>query len=132
MSSPSALTGLPAPNPFPVYPVSSLREIAPDILDKTVFTEAVVAIDTAVREFVDNATRGKRGGVAIPVRGDYGTGKTHLLLFAQARLRKNWDGGPGSVTVLSAAATEAPFSTWYLTIVAPMLDRLGLPRLFAK
>jgi hypothetical protein len=36
------------------------------------------------------------------------------------------------VTVLSAPATEAPFPAWYLSVVAPLLDRLGLPRLFAK
>ena len=36
-------------NPFPVYPVSALRDIAPDILEKTVFTEAVSTLDGAIR-----------------------------------------------------------------------------------
>ena len=120
------------PNPFPVYPVSSLRDIAADILDRTVFTAAVMAVDSAVQGFVERAANGTRAGLAIQVRGDYGTGKTHLLLFAQARLRNTWPGGAADVTVLSAPATEAPFPVWYLTVVAPLLDRLGLPRLFAK
>lgn len=124
--------GTTAPNPFPVYPVSSLRDIAADILDRTVFTEAVVAIDTAVQEYVQRATASTRAGTAIPLRGDYGTGKTHLLLFAQARLRKAWPGGAPEVTVLSAPATEAAFPMWYLTVVAPLLDRLAIPRLFTK
>jgi hypothetical protein len=78
------------------------------------------------------AATGTRAGLAIPVRGDYGTGKTHLLLFAQARLCNAWPGDAAEVTVLSAPGTEAPFPMWYLTVVAPLLDRLGLPRLFAK
>jgi len=124
--------GAMAPNPFPVYPVSSLRDITADILDRTVVTEAVVALDTAVQSYLQGAVAGKRAGLAISVRGDYGTGKTHLLLFAQARLRNAWPGGAAEVTVLSAPATEAPFPEWYLTVVAPLLDRIGLPRLFAK
>jgi hypothetical protein len=108
----STPSGAPVPNPFPVYPVSSLRDITPDILDKTVFTEAVVALDTAVQGHVQRAAAGTRTGLAISVRGDYGTGKTHLLVFAQARLRKAWPGGATEVTVLSAPATEAPFSIW--------------------
>lgn len=120
------------PNPFPVYPVSSLRDIAADILDRTVLTEAVVALDTAVQGYVRRATTGARTGIAIPVRGDYGTGKTHLLLFAQARLREAWAGDALDVMVLSAPATEVPFPDWYLTVVAWLLDRLGLPRLFTK
>ncbi|MEA2881138.1 MAG: hypothetical protein QOH32_357 [Bradyrhizobium sp.] len=125
-------SGTNVPNPFPVYPVSSLRDIAADILERTVFTEAVAAVDTAVQEYVRRASTGMRAGLAIPVRGDYGTGKTHLLLFAQARLRKAWPGGAPEVTVLSAPATEAPFPVWYLTVLAPLLDRLGIPVLFTK
>jgi hypothetical protein len=127
-----APSGTPVPNPFPVYPVSSLRDIVPDILDSTVFTEAVVEVDKAVQGYIERAAGGARAGLAIPVRGDYGTGKTHLLLFAQARLRRAWPRGTEEVTVLSAPATEAPFAVWYLTIVGPLLDRLGLPMLFAK
>jgi hypothetical protein len=121
-----------AANPFPVYPVSSLRDIVEDILDKTVFSEAVIALDGAVKGHVARAAAGVRTGLAIPVRGDYGTGKTHLLLFAQARLRQTWQDGADGVTVLSAPATEVPFPAWYLTVVAPLLARLNLPRMFAR
>jgi len=119
-------------NPFPVYPVSSLRDIAADIVGKTVFTDAVMALDSAVDKYVQRAISGKRAGLAIQVRGDYGTGKTHLLLFAQARLRDAWPSGGAMVTVCSAPATEASFPDWYRTAVAPQLDRLDLPGIFAR
>lgn len=122
----------PLQSPFPVYPVSALRDIAPDILEKTVFTEAVSALVSAIRGYVQQATEGHRAGLAIPVRGDYGTGKTHLLVFAKAQIRELWLGNPYEVTVLSAQATEAPFSAWFLTTVVPLLDHLGLERIFAK
>jgi len=81
-------------SPFPVYPVSALRDIAPDILEKTVFTEAVSTLNNAIRGYVQQAAGGHRTGLAIPVRGDYGTGKTHLLVFAKAQMRKLWPGNP--------------------------------------
>jgi hypothetical protein len=80
-------------NPFPVYPVSSLRDIAPDILTRTVPTDAVRTIDAAIKGYVKRAAHGARAGLTIPVRGDYGTGKTHVLVFAQALLKDSWPGG---------------------------------------
>lgn len=131
MTAPSSSSAT-APNPFPVYPVAALRDIAVDIVDKTVHTEAVTTLDAAVTDYVARALKGERAGLAIPVRGDYGTGKTHLLTFTQARLRGTWAGQGGPLTLLSVPATETPFPNWYLTVVAPMLDRLDLPMIFSR
>lgn len=128
----SAPKGGPLDNPFPIFPVASLRDIAPEILDKTVSTEAVRKLDALLVDHVRKAADGGRVGVAIPVRGDYGTGKSHLLLFAQARLRKAWPEGAAEVVVLSVASTETPLHEWYLTMVAPRLDELDLPSVFTR
>jgi chromosomal replication initiation ATPase DnaA len=40
------------------------------------------------------------------VRGDYGTGKTHLLLFTEAKLRALWPKANAKVVVLCQWTTE--------------------------
>lgn len=119
-------------NPFPVYAVSSLREIASDILANTVYTDGVRAIAQAVLAYVGSAGTYPHSGLAVPVRGDYGTGKTHLLLFAQAKLREAWPGGDAGITLLSVPTTEAAFPEWYLNVVAPAIARLDLGDIFAR
>jgi hypothetical protein len=121
-----------APNPFPIYPVASLNDIAGDIVNRTVFTESIIEVDSVVQDYMKRIASGAPEGVAIPVRGDYGTGKTHLLAFAKARLLDGWPSGKADVTALLVPAIEAPFSSWYLSSIAPHFSRLNLPRLFVK
>ena len=125
-------SSLAIPNPFPVYPVASLADITSDILVRTVETYAVVSLKTTLDDHIRRLASGDRSSLAIPIRGDYGTGKTHLLTFAKAFLRKNWPNGEATVTILSAPATEVPFAKWYLTVVAPAFSKLDLPAVFAR
>jgi hypothetical protein len=121
----------PPPNPFPIYPVSSLRDIADTILEKTVPTDAVEAVASTVAAYASRAdARADRRSTMVPVRGDYGTGKTHLLLYAKALLEKLWP--DGRVLALSAPGTEADFARWYVQVLGPAITKLALDRVFLE
>jgi len=74
-------------NPFPVYPVMSLSDIA-DLLSATVPTPEAESVREAVQEYASAFSGRTRRPLVLAVRGDYGSGKTHLMLYACSVLRE--------------------------------------------
>jgi hypothetical protein len=69
-------------NPFQVYPVRGLYDLL-DVAGATVRTPEVEQVDRAVHKFVkdfdepsDPPTK-----LLLAAKGDFGTGKTHLMLY---------------------------------------------------
>lgn len=98
---------------FPELPVSSLRD--PGTARVTLPTEAV----RTVRGIVETAL--ERPGVAVIARvvGEWGTGKTHLLLAARGALEQECERlALGAPFVLAVSATDTDFLRWYKEGVA--------------
>src|SRR5689334_17323663 len=111
------------PNPFPDFPVAQLRpgRQADDIV--TVLTPAIDRSRDIVRDYLGiSADQGGQSFV-IPVRGDYGTGKTHLLRDVAMALRDVPEREPG---VAAASFLEVDPLTWYRNALGPALTQLPL------
>lgn len=123
-------------NPFPVYPVSSLADIAATIEQSTVETGAIRVVKSAVDRHVAGFTASRDSSgpdnqppTIITVRGDYGTGKTHLLLYARSRFEQM---SQGRSVVVAAAATESDYVQWFSNALGPALRRLRLGALVTE
>ncbi len=123
-------------NPFPVYPVSSLADIAATIEQSTVETGAIRVVKSAVDRHVAGFTASRNSSgpdnqppTIITVRGDYGTGKTHLLLYARSRFEQM---SQGRSVVVAAAATESDYVQWFSNALGPALRRLRLGALVTE
>jgi hypothetical protein len=66
-------------------------------------------------------------GVIIPVKGEYGSGKTHLLLDAAALVNAEARGSASSIIMISGM--EASPVEWYREAIGPALKELPLERL---
>ncbi|HET6522323.1 MAG TPA: hypothetical protein VFG47_21250, partial [Geminicoccaceae bacterium] len=78
----------PVSNPFPVYPVQSLGELS-DIRAATVHTPEVALVHEAVEGYAETFRTGSVSGqrhLVLAAKGDFGTGKTHLMLYARGVL----------------------------------------------
>ena len=121
-------------NPFPVYPVASLRDIT-DIRAATVITPEVAtvcsAVETYIESFNNTSTNGRRH-LVLAAKGDFGSGKTHLMRFARSDLehgslelkKKYAPSSPATgawAVCLSVAGSEAPIEDWYASVLGPAL-----------
>ena len=111
------------PNPFPDFPVADLLPGAQNHDAFTVVTPAIRRAREIVSDYLDTSTGAGGRSFVIPVRGDYGTGKTHLLGDVATSLRSVQEKEPG---VVAAAFLEADPLTWYRNSLGPALARLPL------
>ena len=118
-------------NPFPDYPVVRLIDDAASLNRSTVVTDAIGRSRKFVQDFVDLWTRPDgptdrvAGAVIVGVRGDDGTGKTHLLLDAIGQLRLGLASRYEPITTVRVATLEADPVTWYRAVIGPAIK--GLP-----
>jgi hypothetical protein len=127
----------PRRNPFPVYPVVPLQEVS-SIRSVTVFTKDICRVADAIADYLKDLGR-KRSDKDPPakplimrVQGDYGTGKTHLLLFAHSELREALParkglrptelGPPISMLV---RGKEYGFADWFVAEFRPEIAKLA-------
>lgn len=109
-------------NPFPDYTVVRLSDDPTKVAGPTVVTPPIEEARRRVERYVE--TLGNPTAVTqtksllTAVRGDYGTGKTHLLLAAAAHLQSL-----ATPTVVRVTCIETDALTWFCTKVGPELDR---------
>ena len=103
-------------NPFPDFAVVRLDDKSLIASGRTVETEPI----RLARALVDRrvaAAKDERTATIVAVKGDFGTGKTHLLLDARDwLLRKRRDAG-----ALCLTATETDPVDWFRGSVGPAL-----------
>src|SRR5262245_49247290 len=114
-------TTMPGPNPFDVYPVTDLKGEGGPISLGTIPTDAIVASRRAVQRFIRGAPLGEP--VIVAVKGEYGSGKTHLLRDAAEMLRAELGKTKPCTTVLRTRCLEADVQDWYRNEVGPDLAR---------
>jgi hypothetical protein len=115
-------------NPFQVYPVRGLSE-NDDILKITVPTPEFAQVREAVIEFADafGAQAEPYPKLLLAVQGDFGSGKTHMLLYAHAVLaeeiekRRKIEPDLGPPIAVMVASREAPIEDWYASELGPLL-----------
>jgi hypothetical protein len=118
-------------NPFPDYPVVRLQDDAGEVARRTVLTPPIAEARQRVDEYAagwaaaGTATPPRRQPVVVGVRGDYGSGKTHLLLDAAARAEERLRPAYPAVRVLRVAAAEADPVAWFRAAVGPGLKALA-------
>jgi hypothetical protein len=132
-------------NPFPVYPVQPIGELV-DVRAATVETPEVKIVRDSVIEFAKSF--GKQAGTAprhlvLAVKGDFGTGKTHLMLYARSLLEAEtniFQSPPSTlsqvpqeasserVRSLLCVASEMTIEDWYTSLVGPALIKSVQPR----
>jgi hypothetical protein len=118
-----------ATNPFPGYPVSRLD--AKEDGKRTLETEAVARTREFVRAWADRSGTPAAGPLILAVRGDYGSGKTHLLLDAIAAVESR-----AQADVLRVVGIQDEPLNWYRTAIGPRVAELPLAdvvlQLYAK
>ena len=134
----------PAPsNPFQVYPVQPLSELH-DIRAATVETPEIKIVRDAVIEFAKTFSPSNSAPprhLVMAIKGDFGTGKTHLMMYALSLLEAEVGGSqPGSKSpvtavsstarsrVLLAVANEVGIEDWFSSVVGPQLIKSARPR----
>lgn len=120
----------PTLNPFPVYPVVGLTEITKDIAQNTVLTPEITTVRDTIRAYL-NAYHAEdpkaRHHLIFAVKGDFGAGKTHLILYAKSLVEER----EKRSIVLVAPAMETPVETWYSEVLGPALLE-ARPRLLLR
>lgn len=136
-------------NPFQVYPVLGLSEVR-DIRAITVATKEIQEVHKEVVAYAEafNSQTDPPAKLLLAARGDFGTGKTHLMLYAQSVLvseraqaewkraeerkeRKLEPSAPGETlapVVAIVVSSEARIEEWYVTELGPTLIEVAAPR----
>jgi hypothetical protein len=121
-------------NPFPDYPVVLLKTEAQAIERQTVVTDAIAKERTIVagyeQQWLQRKTEKENGlepddrekiePVIVAVRGDYGTGKTHLLLDAAAHIQTALTPAY-ETTLIRVACLETDPLSWFRLNIGPEL-----------
>jgi hypothetical protein len=111
-----------APNLFPVYPVATLGSSEPT---PTVMTAGIEQITRLVSAFLSAESQPTQG-LNVPIKGEFGTGKTHLLAFASRQLVDEAAERTASASVITAAGVETDPEGWYHLALGPQLATVGL------
>ena len=127
------------PNPFQVYPVRGLSE-ADDVLAITVPTTESLQVETAVRDFAlaFGSAAEPYPKLLLAAKGDFGTGKTHLMLYANAVLAREIEARAisepslGPPIAVMAVSAEAPIEEWYASELGPLLVERANPRALVR
>jgi len=120
-------------NPFPSYPVVRLNAEAGQVEQTTVLTPAIIEARSRVDHYVEqwrNRKSDPKRQIDVninAVRGDYGTGKTHLLLDSIARLGTALIGDYPDLKVIRAACLETDVLSWFLNSIGPQLNPTRTP-----
>jgi hypothetical protein len=119
-------------NPFPGYPVVSIT----GQLDWTLPTEDVRQARRIVADFVSqwqpyfspnpDAPALRDRAAVILISGDYGSGKTHVLVDIANKLTDGFSGrGDIKAEILKVSAIEADPVAWFRTSIGPALNDIG-------
>jgi hypothetical protein len=117
-------------NPYPDYPVARLQDDAAQATRATADTPAIQVVKGYVREFISQWTarrispEQRVSPMVVGVRGDYGSGKTHLLLCAAAEFERGLVAEYPDATLLRVQARDADPAGWYRSAVGPALTKL--------
>jgi hypothetical protein len=131
-------------NPFQVYPVQPLSALL-DVRAATVETPEIKTVRDAVVEFAktfDLFNPQPPRHLVMAVKGDFGTGKTHLMMYALALLEgevgnlrrrttrsaESQDGSSKISRSVLAVANEASIEDWYSSVLGPELIKSVRPR----
>jgi hypothetical protein len=118
------------PNPFSDFPVAKLEDDLDEATRNTIQTEAIRRVGGLVSDFI------RQWGSPLPsgerhttpliagVRGDYGSGKTHLLLYATRELERGLAVTYPDATFLRVKAVERDPVGWYSSEIGPSLSKL--------
>ncbi len=116
-------------NPFPDYPVVRLKDDAKSVESKTINTEAIATshelLDIYVKQWKEKQAKVHTDvePLIIRVEGDYGTGKTHLLLDAIARIQKELGDLYPALTIMRFTCVETDPVRWYRSTIGGELAR---------
>lgn len=116
-----------APNPFPAYPVATLSPHGEEPSELTVTTPGIAKAERLIDAYVEQfADEGSAAGVNVAIRGEFGTGKTHLLAHVErhGRLRSGEIGRDIGAVILGAMESDPV--AWYRAMVGPRVGRLNL------
>lgn len=136
-------------NPFQVYPVRGLSEVQ-DIESITVATNEIQDVHNEVVAYANALSKrtDPPAKLLLAARGDFGTGKTHLMLYARAvliseRAREEQrqstqpkvlnneplsSGETLAPVIALVVSSEAPIEEWYATELGPTLVEIASPR----
>jgi hypothetical protein len=116
-------------NPFPAYPVATLQPGSTDQDGMTVTTAGIEKSDRLLRSFLADFGSPGAVGLNVAVKGEFGTGKTHLLTHAERQLRDGAAKLGTAAGVVVVGAMEATPVDWYRAMLGPRVGRLGLDEL---
>ncbi len=115
-------------NPFPGYAVKRLV-VGQDIEASTIVTAAIGKGRELVRGYLKTVgeppSPSGSNAALCAVRGDFGTGKTHLLNDVASFLQKSCGSGTPP-SIVRATCVEADPLFWFRTQIGPQLDALPL------
>jgi len=116
-------------NPFPAYPVATLLPANDDQDRMTVNTAGIEKSERLLRSFLSGPESPGSQGLLVAVKGDFGTGKTHLLTHAENQLKARADERGSAAGVVVAGAMESRPVAWYRAMLGPRIGRLELEEL---
>jgi hypothetical protein len=129
-------------NPFPDYPVIRLHDKAERIQELTIPTEAIKRSRQLANRYVEQWNIKKSNPdqkvepLIVGVKGDYGTGKTHLLLDAAAQVQIGLFSNYPDIPILRISGLEADPIKWFKEAIGPELRHPFMQsiivRLYAK
>lgn len=109
-------------NPFPAYAVMRLLDDDADIRRATVPTAPIAAVDECVEAYTKSwSSDSDPVPLIIQVKGDYGSGKTHLVRYAGAVLEEDLREVGVGVRTVAVATTEVHCMDWYRSVLGPAL-----------
>ncbi|HLF12563.1 MAG TPA: hypothetical protein VJA26_15280, partial [Gammaproteobacteria bacterium] len=115
-------------NPFPDYAVTRLAA-GQDADAVTIITPPIAMGRELVKKYVAGVgvpiIVGQTNAALCAVRGDYGTGKTHLLNDVASQLEAAFNSS-ASPSILRATCIETDPLSWFRIKVGQQLDRLPL------
>lgn len=115
-------------NPFPDFPVVNLKGALDRVRKDTIATPAIVEARKSVvrygQQWLERKVNAERPvePMIIAVKGDYGTGKTHLLLDAAAQLQDTLGNDFQKISIFRIACLETDPLTWFRLGFAPELN----------
>jgi hypothetical protein len=123
-------------NPFPDYPVVLLKAEETVVSQQTVETDAIRMVRDEIiggyaKQWVKRKEERTRGlpladqqqidPISVAVRGDYGSGKTHLLLYASAQLSSLLKSDYRDMTIIRVPCLQTDPLNWFKLTIGPEL-----------
>jgi hypothetical protein len=122
-------------NPFPDYPVTRLDDDPTSVAYETIPTEPIEQSRKYLDDYLSQWLRKKDSSdeidvapLIISVKGDYGTGKTHLLLDAAAQMQQKLSSNYPTTAILRFPCIEGTPEQWFRTTIGPQLKPKSIER----